>query len=168
MTGVGRISYVSNYLLKVRILVNFWSIVDESFSAKCSIVLRDHFHCFDVIRNKDEWFVKVVGDRREPRSYRWNEVYTDDQNPDLNESWNHGGVIVESSPSTSFRRPAWGGELKIMINLLDRATFIGSLGWKSFNFNVGKGVLTQGRDLGSWSTIFEESCLQVNRCIERK
>ena len=51
--------------------------------------------------NKDEWFVEVVGlglgDRREPQWYRWNEVYTDDQNPDLNGCWNHGGVIAESS-----------------------------------------------------------------------
>ena len=54
MTGVEGISYVSNYLLKVRILANVSSIVDESFSAKCSILPCGHFHCFDVTRNKDE------------------------------------------------------------------------------------------------------------------
>ena len=52
MTGVGRISYVSSYLLKVMIIINFRSTVDESFSAKCSIVPYGHFDCFDVIRNK--------------------------------------------------------------------------------------------------------------------
>ena len=31
MTGLGRISYLSNYLLKVIVMVNFRSIVDESF-----------------------------------------------------------------------------------------------------------------------------------------
>ena len=54
MTGVGRVSYVSNYLLKVIIMINFRSKVEESFSAKCSIVICGHFDCSDVIRNKDE------------------------------------------------------------------------------------------------------------------
>jgi len=61
------------------------------------IVPCGHFECYDVIRNKDEWFVDVVGDRREPRWYRGKEVYTDDQNPDLNGCGNHGGVIAECS-----------------------------------------------------------------------
>ena len=47
-------SVMINYFLKVIIMVNFRSTVDESFSAKCSIVPCGHFDCFEVIQNKDE------------------------------------------------------------------------------------------------------------------
>lgn len=189
MTGVERISYVSNYFLKVIIMVNFRSIVHESFSAKCSNFPCGHFECYFVIRNKDERFVDVVGDRREPRWYRWNEVI---QMIKI-QTWMGLGTmavwlrsllkiiftvcILETFmvwftfhffSSTSLKIACEGGELKIMINLIDRGIFIGSVGWKWFNFNVGKSVFTQGQELGFWWTIFEESCLQFKRCTERK